>query len=128
MIVWLQKNVLQNCVASIDTVEATVNDVYRDSFFNKQFEIAINYAILSATIINFNQINGNVFDLLDKTMGKVFKSIESIENCDNKVVAGVLSPEDLNTHSPRSLPLHELKLRSNCVVTLVKDYVIVLDY
>ena len=47
--------------------------------------------------------------------------MNSVENCDNGDINEGLLPEYLNTFNPANLPLHELRLRTNCVVILVRN-------
>ena len=51
----------------------------------------------------------------------MYTSVDSIENCDNGDINEGLLPEYLNTLNPAILPPHELNLRTNCVVILIRN-------
>ena len=51
----------------------------------------------------------------------VYTSVDSIDNCDNREINEGLLPEYLNTLNPANLPPHELRLRTNCVVILIRN-------
>jgi len=60
--------------------------------------------------------------LLDTFEERIYTSIDSTENCDNNDdIGNVLLPEYLNTLSPSSLPPYELRLRSNCIIMLIRN-------
>ena len=59
--------------------------------------------------------------MLDEATEKIYTSIDSIENCDNTRFNDTLPPEYLNTSSPPSLPPYELKLRTYCVIMLIRN-------
>ena len=59
--------------------------------------------------------------LFDKTTERIYTSVDSIENFDRGDVHEGLLPEYLNTLNPANLPPHELRLRTNCVVILIRN-------
>ncbi|XP_051165645.1 uncharacterized protein LOC127284299 [Leptopilina boulardi] len=77
--------------------------------------------ILAPRNVDVDDINKRVVRLLDSNGETMYKSIDSTENCDNGSFAEVLLPEYLNTLSPPALPPHELHLRINSVVMLIRN-------
>ena len=59
-------------------------------------------------------------ELFDETSLSIYTSFDSIENCDNRNINEGLLPEYLNTLNPANLRPRELRLRMNCVVTLIR--------
>ena len=99
-----------------------VADIYGDLIRNKKFKEAANCAILSARNVDVQEINLKVVDLLDKSSERIFMSIDSVDiSDDNGALAGTILTEDLNYLSPPTLPPHELRLRKNCVVMLIRN-------
>ncbi|XP_023245859.1 uncharacterized protein LOC111643039 [Copidosoma floridanum] len=72
--------------------------------------------------IDVNDINEQVTDLLDKTTEHVYTGVETTDNCDNgEFDSGALLPEYLNSFNPPSLPPYKLRLRKNCIITLIRN-------
>lgn len=79
-------------------------------------------AILSARNADVAEINKRVVELLDISEERIYTNTDSTENCgDNGDIDEVLLPEYLNTLSPPSLPLYELRLRPNCIIILIRN-------
>ena len=112
-------NFPDECILShdIDIVE----EIYGDIFRSKQYRKAIDYAILAPRNADVDDINDRVLNLLDETTEKIFTSIDSTENCDNSTFNEAIPPEYLNTLTPKSLPPHELRLRVNCIIMLIRN-------
>ena len=108
-----------NCIAAPET--DIVEDIYGSIFRNKEYRRSIGYAILSPRNLDVNEISEEVVQLLDETTEIIYTSIDSTENCDNTGFSEVLLPEYLNSLSPPSLPPHELKLRINCIIMLIRN-------
>ena len=81
----------------------------------------MNSAILSARNLDVEEINKRVVELFDKTTERIYTSVDSIDNCDNGDINEGLLPECLNTLNPANLPPHKLRLRTNCVVILIRN-------
>ena len=60
-------------------------------------------------------------ELFDETSYRIYTSVDSIENCDNRDINQGLLPENLNTLNPANLRPHELRLRTNCIVILITN-------
>ncbi|KYM96549.1 ATP-dependent DNA helicase PIF1 [Cyphomyrmex costatus] len=108
------------CIVSINT--DIVQDIYGDLIRNKEFDKIAKCAILSARNADVDEINKRVVELLDTFEEKIYTSIDSTENCDNNdEISKVLLPEYLNTLSPSAFPPHELRLKPNCVIMLIRN-------
>ncbi|KAL7294873.1 hypothetical protein TKK_0011797 [Trichogramma kaykai] len=98
-----------------------VNDIYGDIIKKKDYKKAIDCAILSARNDDVNDINNEVINLLDETTEKIYSSIDSTDNCDNDGFDGTVSLEFLNSINIPSLPPHELRLRTYCIIMLIRN-------
>ncbi|XP_063981041.1 ATP-dependent DNA helicase PIF1-like [Diachasmimorpha longicaudata] len=88
-------------------------------------------AVLSARNVDVEEINNNNTPPIllvstcsfihHKTTERIYTSINSIENCDNGDIADSILPEYLNTLNPPNLPPHELRLRNNCIIMLIRN-------
>jgi len=108
------------CIAPINA--DVVEDIYGDLIRNKEFNKMSKCAILSARNADVDEINKRVVELLDISEERIYTSIDSTENCgDNGNIDEVLLSEYLNTLSPSSLPPHELRLRLNCIIMLIRN-------
>jgi len=108
------------CLApiNVDIVEDTYDDIIRNKEFNKLAKCAI----LSARNADVDEINKRVVELLDMFEERIYTSTDSTENCDNNDdIGNVLLSEYLNTLSLSSLPPYELRLRSNCIIMLIRN-------
>ncbi|KYQ52386.1 ATP-dependent DNA helicase PIF1, partial [Trachymyrmex zeteki] len=110
----------QCCIASPDT--DIVADIYGDLIKKKDFLKLANFVILSARNTDVEEINKRVVELLDSSGERIYTSIDSIVNSDGKNNFGdVIIPEYLNNLSPSCLPPHELRLRPNSVIMLIRN-------
>ncbi|XP_034934873.1 uncharacterized protein [Chelonus insularis] len=108
------------CLAHVD--DDIINDTYGDLFRQKKFNEATKCAILSARNIDVDEINKKVVELLDPNSERIYTSIDSVNNCDdNGNMSEALLPEYLNSLSPPNLAPHELRLRVNCIVMLIRN-------
>ncbi|XP_058796683.1 ATP-dependent DNA helicase PIF1-like [Phymastichus coffea] len=98
-----------------------VRTVFQQLIIDKKFDIMSKCAILSARNIDVDELNKSVIDLLDRSTEHIYTGIDSTENCDNGEFDEVLLPEYLNSLNPSSLPPHELRLRKNCIVMLIRN-------
>lgn len=98
-----------------------VERIYGDYIGNKRYEQPAKCAILYARNADVDEINKAVIKLLDESIEKVYTSVKSIENCGDENIAEVILPEYLNSLSPPSLPPHELRLRVNSIVMLIRN-------
>ncbi|XP_058796825.1 uncharacterized protein LOC131667435 [Phymastichus coffea] len=98
-----------------------VLSVFQRLIIEKKFDAMSKCAILSARNIDVDELNRLVTDLLDETTEHIYTSIDSTENCYNGEFDEVLLPEYLNSLNPSSLPPHELRLRQNCIVMLIRN-------
>lgn len=67
-------------------------------------------------------VDKEVIQLLDESTEKIYTSVNSIENCDDDNIGEIILPEYLNSLSPPSLPPHELRLRVNSIVMLIRNF------
>ena len=110
----------EHCILSPqdDLIETVFGKLIRE----KNYEEISKCAILSAHNADIDEINKKVVELLDKNTEHIYTAIDSTENCDNgEELNEALSPEYLNTLNPSSLPPHELRLRKNCIVMLIRN-------
>ena len=78
--------------------------------------------ILAAQNINVNEINKTVVSLLDSYNERVYTSVDSADHCDNNGLMGEgIISEYLNSLNPQNLPPHELYLRVNSIVMLIRN-------
>jgi len=88
---------------------------------NKEFNKIAKCAILSARNADLEEINKQVVEL-DTFEERIYISIDSTKNCgDNGDIDEVLLSEYLNTLFPSSLPSYELRLKSNCIIMLIRN-------
>ncbi|XP_014213608.1 uncharacterized protein LOC106643121 [Copidosoma floridanum] len=115
-------NTILPCTSILAINECIVDHVLGKLIRENKFEEMSNCAILSARNVDFNDINEQVTDLLEKTYERIYTGIDSTENCDNgKLDSGSLLPEYLNSLNPSSLPPYKLRLRKNCIVMLIRN-------
>ena len=69
-----------------------------------------------------NKINKTVISLLDSYNKRVYTSVDSADHCDDNGLRGEgILPDYLNSLNPQNLPPHELHLRVNAIVMLVRN-------
>ena len=69
-----------------------------------------------------NEINKTVVSLLDIYNKRVYTSVDSSDHCDDNGLMGEgILPEYLNSLNPQNLPPHELHLRVNSIVMLIRN-------
>ena len=69
-----------------------------------------------------NEINKTVVSLLDIYNKRVYTSVDSTDHCDDNGLMGEgILPEYLNSLNPQNLPPHELHLRVNSIVMLIRN-------
>ena len=107
------------CLASSNA--DIVNDTYGDLIKNKEFKRASKCAILSARNVDVDELNKRVVNLLDETSERIYTSIDTANNSENDEIGEAVLPLFLNTLTPTTLPPHELRLRKNCVVMLIRN-------
>ncbi|XP_043479916.1 uncharacterized protein LOC122509746 [Leptopilina heterotoma] len=98
-----------------------VDDVYGDLIRENRYQEIAKCAILAPRNVDVDEINKRVVQLLKSDKEKIYKSIDSTENCDNGDFNDVILPEYLNGLSPPVLPPHELHLRIHSVVMLIRN-------
>ena len=102
--------------------EDIVKQTYGDLIQQKNFTKIAERAILSARNVDVTEINDRVVQLLDESSEKSFTSIDSVDiDDDNGDMGEALLPEYLNSLSPPSLPPHELRIRKNCLLMLIRN-------
>ncbi|XP_029174063.1 uncharacterized protein LOC114942792 [Nylanderia fulva] len=72
-------------------------------------------------IMEVDEINKRVVELLGVTGERIYTSIDCTVNGDNDDIGEALLPEYLNSLSPPSLPPHELRLKPNCIIMLIRN-------
>ncbi|KAB0792783.1 hypothetical protein PPYR_00660 [Photinus pyralis] len=105
------------CIYNFDIVENTFGTMIRE----KRFADLTKSAILSARNVDVEEINNKVVELLDVSNEKIYTSMDSVEGCDNGDINEGILPEYLNTLNPPNFSPHELKLRKNCIVMLIRN-------
>jgi len=95
--------------------------MYDELIRKKEFAKVAKCAILFVRNVDVDEINKKVVELLDKTNERIYRSVDSAVNNDNGDIGEALLPEYLNSLSPSSLPPHELCLRSNCIIMLIRN-------
>ncbi|XP_051163765.1 ATP-dependent DNA helicase pif1-like [Leptopilina boulardi] len=98
-----------------------VNDIYGKLIRDKKFDEISECAILSARNADVNELNERVVQLLDTTTERIYTSIDTVENNDSNSFNEIILPEYLNSLSPPSLLLHELRLRVNSIIMLIRN-------
>ena len=69
-----------------------------------------------------NRINKTVISLLDSDNERVYTSVDIADHCDDNGLMGEgILPEYLNSLNPKNLPPHELHLRVNSIVMLIRN-------
>ncbi|KYN07868.1 ATP-dependent DNA helicase PIF1, partial [Cyphomyrmex costatus] len=110
----------QCCIASPD--KDIISDIYGDLIKKKDFKKIANCIILSARNIDVEEINKSVVELLDVSGERIYTSIDNIVNSSEiKNWNEIILPEYLKNLSPTCLPPHELRLRPNCVIILIRN-------
>ena len=101
-----------------------VHTIFGKLIEEKKFEEMSKCAILSARNVDVDEINKEVTNLLERSTEHVYTGIDSTANCNNGELDEVLLPEYLNFLNPSSLPPHELRLRKNCIIMLIRNIII----
>ncbi|XP_036151272.1 ATP-dependent DNA helicase PIF1-like [Monomorium pharaonis] len=108
------------CIASPNA--NIVTDIYGELIQKKEFNKVAKCAILSGRNKDVDEINKQVVELLNITEERIYTSVDIAENNrDNGDIGESLLPEYLNSLSPPSLPPHELRLRPNSIVMLIRN-------
>lgn len=107
----------EQCIATDDIVEA----IFKKIIDERRFGDLAKTAVLSARNIDVDEINCKAIQLLDETTERVYSGIDSVENCDNGDINDAILPEYLNTLNPPHFPPHELRLRNDCIVMLLRN-------
>ncbi|XP_025262562.1 uncharacterized protein LOC112637334 [Camponotus floridanus] len=98
-----------------------VEDIYGDLIRKKEFVKMSKCAILSGRNVDVDEINKKVVELLDINDERIYTSVDTAVNNDNGDMSETLLPEYLNSLSPSSLPSHELRLRPNSIIMLIRN-------
>ncbi|XP_034936444.1 uncharacterized protein [Chelonus insularis] len=98
-----------------------VDNLYGPTIRNETFDDFTKLAILAPRNTDVDEINNDVVNLLDATTAKIYKSIDSIDQCDNSDINDAIVPEYVNSLNPPNFPPHEFRLRLNTVVMLVRN-------
>ncbi|XP_058808593.1 ATP-dependent DNA helicase PIF1-like [Phymastichus coffea] len=77
-------------------------------------------AILSARNIDVDEINKQITNLLNNDCERIYTVVDSVVH-NNGGIDDVILPEHLNHLNPPSLPPHELRLRKNCIIMLIRN-------
>uniref|UniRef100_A0A914YVZ4 ATP-dependent DNA helicase n=1 Tax=Panagrolaimus superbus TaxID=310955 RepID=A0A914YVZ4_9BILA len=102
------------------TVETDlVQEVYGTLIEQNRFEEVSNSAILSARNADVDELNKEVVEKLDPSNERVYTSIDSA--IDGEALQELITQEYLNSLNPASLPPHELRLRKNTVIMLIRN-------
>ncbi|XP_044012567.1 uncharacterized protein LOC122855319 [Aphidius gifuensis] len=109
----------ERCVAK--RTDDIVEVMFKELLDNRRYDELTTVAVLSARNVDVDEINNRVVELLDKGSEKIYTSIDSTENCDNGDIEDAILPEYLQSLNPPNFPPHELKLRNNCVVMLLRN-------
>ncbi|XP_044005460.1 uncharacterized protein LOC122850368 [Aphidius gifuensis] len=109
----------KQCVAK--RTEDIVEVMFKELLDNRRYNELTKVAVLSARNVDVDEINSRVVELLDKRTEKIYTSVDSTENCDNGDIEDAILPEYLQSLNPPNFPPHELKLRTNCVVMLLRN-------
>ena len=109
----------ERCIIRNDDI---VSCIYGNSIETHSYDEMSSFAILSARNKDVDEINKKVVSLLNSNNERIYTSIDSGENCDdNGEMSEVLLPEYLNSLNPQNLPPHELHLKINCIVMLIRN-------
>jgi hypothetical protein len=104
----------QNCICDGDLAEA----VFGHHIAGENWEQMTKTAILAPLNIGVDEINENVLNMLpgDEIVYKSIDKIETVNKNDDQYQL-----EFVNSLNPPGLPLHELKLKKNCCVMLMRN-------
>ncbi|XP_044005873.1 uncharacterized protein LOC122850880 [Aphidius gifuensis] len=109
----------EQCIA--ENNEDIVESIFKEIIKNQKYDELTKVAVLAARNVDVDEINCKVLKLFDKKTEKIYPSIDSTENCDNGDIKDAILPEYLHSLNPSNFPQHELKLRINCVVMLLRN-------
>ena len=104
----------------IDTI---FNDDYMEALEKRDFEAIANSIILTARNDEAAEINKQVF-AKTKGEGRVYTSIDTtvtMKNPLDDMVSSGIPTELLNNYTPDGFPPHELHLKENCVVIVIRN-------
>ena len=107
-----------NCISSNQNI---AHSIFSKPILERNWSDLASTAILSARNSDVDKINKQVVELLDSKSEKTYNSIDSADNCENENISEALLPEYLNALNPDSLPPHELNIRKNCVIMLIRN-------
>ncbi|XP_058805595.1 uncharacterized protein LOC131672409 [Phymastichus coffea] len=108
-----------HCILDINN--DVVQTVFGKLILEKKFDNMSKCAILAPRNADVDEINKLTTNLLDISTEHIYTAIDSTDGCDNGKFDEVLLPEYLNSLNPSSLPPYELRLRKNCIVTLIRN-------
>ena len=99
-----------------------INSMYGHLIRNHLYDEMSSSVILAARNIDVNEINKTAVSLLDSYNERVYTSVDSADHCDDNGLMGEeILPEYLNSLNPQNLPPHELHLRVNSIVMLIRN-------
>ncbi|XP_063990617.1 uncharacterized protein LOC135169496 [Diachasmimorpha longicaudata] len=109
----------EQCIASNN--DDIVEVIFKKLIDERRFGDLAKTAVLAARNVDVDEINCNVTKLLDETTERLYTGIDSVENCDNGDINDAILPEYLNTLNPPNFPPHELRLRKDSIVMLLRN-------
>ena len=106
----------------ITTGSNFINSMYGHLIRNYLYDEMSSSVILAARNIDVNEINKTVVSLLDSYNVSVYTSVDSADHCDdNGLIGEKILPVYLNSLNLRNLLPHELHLRVNSIVMLIRN-------
>ena len=106
----------------ITTDSNFLNSMYRHLVTNHLCDEMSSSVILATRNLDVNEINKTVVSLLDSYNKRVYTSVDSADHCDDNGLMGEgILPEYINSLNPQNLPPHELHLRVNSIVMLIRN-------
>ena len=106
----------------ITTDSNFINSMYGHFIRNHLDDEVSSSVILAAQNIDVNEINKTVVSLLDSYNERVYTSVDLADHCDDNHLMGegILS-EYLNSLNSQNFSPHELHLRVNSIVMLIRN-------
>ncbi|XP_058790186.1 uncharacterized protein LOC131663673 [Phymastichus coffea] len=111
-------NLPEHCI--LPPTSNIIDDTFGILMKENKFQDMCKCAILSARNVDVDDINKQITNLLNKDSERIYTAIDVVVN-NNGELDDLILPEHLHNLNPTSLPPHELRLRQNCIIMLIRN-------
>ncbi|XP_058789684.1 uncharacterized protein LOC131663341 [Phymastichus coffea] len=111
-------NLPEHCI--LPPTSNIIDDTFGILMKENKFQDMCKCAILSARNVDVDDINKQITNLLNKDSERIYTAIDVVVN-NNGELDDLILPEHLHNLNPTSLPPHELRLRQNRIIMLIRN-------